>query len=251
MSATRTQTPKGQGSELPVIQPHCGPNRSSYSSLASADNAFDCSTSRLLACTDTATSTTNTRGKTRKRGSRISRTSKLLDPLGTFNHADQRQDFVLEVAVLSRTEILMSEFKLSFCRTRDMALNRDRTCARADGPVQEPTARYPFAFRALNLSAIEFTRRILLRNVLDRLVENAGRKRDGGFALITHAPSSEPFRHQPEISDICAIASVDGNSVRRSGPSATSTILPITPPVTSISCAFRASANENRWATSG
>lgn len=53
-----------------------------YSSLASGDNAFDSSASRLLACTDAATSTTNTTGKIRRTGSRISKTSTLLGPLG-------------------------------------------------------------------------------------------------------------------------------------------------------------------------
>ena len=53
------------------------PNPKNYSFLAPGDSAFASSASRLLACTDVATRTTNTPGKIRKRGSKISRTSTL------------------------------------------------------------------------------------------------------------------------------------------------------------------------------
>ena len=42
-----------------------------------------------------------------------------------------------------------------------------------DGLAQAVTAHYPFPFRALMLSAVEFTEGVLLWNVLDELIENS------------------------------------------------------------------------------
>ena len=59
------------------------------------------------------------------------------------------------------------------------------------GFAQAVTAHYPFAFRALMLSAVEFTEGVLLWNVLDELVENTVRKTDGRFAVTPHGSFSE------------------------------------------------------------
>jgi hypothetical protein len=62
----------------------------------------------------------------------------------------------------------------------------------AIGFVQAVSAPYPFAFRALMLSAVEFTEGVLLWNFLDELVENTVRKPDGRFAVTPHGPSPNP-----------------------------------------------------------
>ena len=58
--------------------------------------------------------------------------------------------------------------------------------------AQAVTAHYPFAFRAVMLSAVEFTEGVLLWKVLDELVETV-RKPDGRFAVIPHGSFSTKF----------------------------------------------------------
>jgi hypothetical protein len=55
--------------------------------------------------------------------------------------------------------------------------------------AEEPTASCPLAVRALKLSAVEFTQRVLLWQVLNQLVENTACKRGVRSPVITHVAS--------------------------------------------------------------